>query len=33
MAARIPRYWRTEHDPAEAALLVFCYRLDPTTGA
>lgn len=32
-AARIPNYWRVEHDPAEQALSVFCYRLDPTTGA
>ncbi|HEY1617573.1 MAG TPA: Uma2 family endonuclease [Streptosporangiaceae bacterium] len=32
-AARIPHYWRVEHDPAESALAVFCYRLDPTTGA
>jgi len=32
-AARIPHYWRVEHDPAEGALTVFCYRLDPTTGA
>ena len=31
-AARIPRYWRIEHDPAERILSVFCYRLDPTTG-
>jgi Uma2 family endonuclease len=31
-AARIPHYWRIEHDQAEAALTVFCYRLDPTTG-
>ena len=31
-AARIPQYWRVEHDPAEQALSVFCYRLDPTTG-
>ena len=32
-AARIPHYWRVEHDPAEGILSVFCYRLDPTTGA
>jgi Uma2 family endonuclease len=32
-AARIPHYWRAELDPAEKALSVFCYRLDPTTGA
>jgi Uma2 family endonuclease len=32
-AARIPHYWRIEHDQAEGALSVFCYRLDPTTGA
>src|SRR5215469_5857145 len=32
-AARIPHYWRAEHDPAEGSLSVFCYRLDPTTGA
>jgi Uma2 family endonuclease len=32
-AARIPHYWRLEHDPAESILSVFCYRLDPTTGA
>ncbi len=32
-AARIPHYWRIEHDPAGKALSVFCYRLDPTTGA
>ncbi|MGH3180651.1 MAG: Uma2 family endonuclease [Streptosporangiaceae bacterium] len=32
-AARIPHYWRLEHDPAEHTLSVFCYRLDPTTGA
>jgi Uma2 family endonuclease len=32
-AARITHYWRVEHDPAEKALSVFCYRLDPTTGA
>jgi Uma2 family endonuclease len=32
-AARIPHYWRIEHDPAEKNLSVFCYRLDPTTGA
>jgi hypothetical protein len=25
--------WRVEHDPAEGTLSVFCYRLDPTTGA
>jgi len=31
-AARIPHYWRIEHDPAERVLSVFCYRLDPTTG-
>jgi Uma2 family endonuclease len=30
-AARIPHYWRVEHDPADQALSVFCYRLDPTT--
>ncbi len=32
-AARIPHYWRVEHDPAERSLSVFTYRLDPTTGA
>lgn len=32
-AARIPHYWRIEHEPAEKSLSVFCYRLDPTTGA
>jgi Uma2 family endonuclease len=32
-AARIPHYWRLEHDPAKSMLSVFCYRLDPTTGA
>lgn len=32
-AARIPHYWRVEHDPAEGPLSVFCYRHDPTTGA
>jgi Uma2 family endonuclease len=32
-ATRIPHYWRIEHDPAENNLSVFCYRLDPTTGA
>jgi Uma2 family endonuclease len=31
-ASRIPHYWRVEHDLAEQALSVFCYRLDPTTG-
>jgi Uma2 family endonuclease len=31
-AARIPHYWRIEHDLDERALSVFCYRLDPTTG-
>jgi Uma2 family endonuclease len=31
--ARIPHYWRVEHDPAEGTLVVYCYRLDPTTGA
>ena len=31
-AARIPHYWRVEHDPAGGTLSVFCYRLDPTTG-
>jgi Uma2 family endonuclease len=31
-AARIPHYWRVEHDPVAAILFVFCYRLDPTTG-
>lgn len=31
--ARIPHYWRIEHDPAEKILSIFCYRLDPTTGA
>ena len=31
-AARIPGYWRVEHDQAERALSVFAYRLDPTTG-
>jgi hypothetical protein len=30
-ASRIPNYWRVEHDTAEQALSVFCYRLDPTT--
>lgn len=32
-AARIPHYWRAEHDPADGTLSVFCYRFDPTTGA
>jgi Uma2 family endonuclease len=32
-AARITHYWRVEHDSAEKTLSVFCYRLDPTTGA
>ncbi len=32
-AARIAHYWRVEHDLTENALSVFCYRLDPTTGA
>jgi Uma2 family endonuclease len=32
-AARISHYWRVEHDLAEKTLSVFCYRLDPTTGA
>jgi Uma2 family endonuclease len=32
-AARIVHYWRVEHDPSEKTLSVFCYRLDPTTGA
>jgi Uma2 family endonuclease len=32
-AARIPHYWRIEHDAAAGTLSVFCYRLDPTTGA
>lgn len=32
-AARIPHYWRVEHDQAEGILSVFCHRLDPTTGA
>jgi Uma2 family endonuclease len=32
-AARIPHYWRVEQEPAEDTLSVFCYRLDPTTGA
>ena len=32
-AARIPHYWRVEHDPPERSLSVFTYRLDPTTGA
>jgi Uma2 family endonuclease len=32
-AARIAHYWRVEHDPAEKALSIFRYRLDPTTGA
>jgi Uma2 family endonuclease len=31
-AARIPHYWRVEHDAAEQTLSVFCYRLDPITG-
>ncbi len=31
-AARIPHYWRIEHDTAEQALSAFTYRLDPTTG-
>jgi hypothetical protein len=31
--AWIGRYWRVEHDPADQALSVSCYRLDPTTGA
>jgi Uma2 family endonuclease len=30
--ARIPRYWRIEHDRAEKVLSVFAYRLDRTTG-
>jgi Uma2 family endonuclease len=32
-AARVPHYWRVEHDPAGGTLFVYCYRLDPTTGA
>ena len=32
-AARIPHHWRVEHDPAAGTLFVYCYRLDPTTGA
>jgi Uma2 family endonuclease len=32
-AARIAHYWRIEHDLTEKILSVFCYRLDPTTGA
>jgi Uma2 family endonuclease len=32
-AARIPHYWRVEHDPADGSLSVFRYRLDPTTGS
>jgi Uma2 family endonuclease len=32
-AARIPHYWRVEQDQADGSLSVFCYRLDPTTGA
>jgi Uma2 family endonuclease len=32
-AAGIPHYWRLELDPARSTLSVFCYRLDPTTGA
>src|SRR5215472_2216473 len=32
-AAGIGHYWRVEHGPADGALSVFCYRLDPTTGA
>jgi Uma2 family endonuclease len=32
-AAGIANYWRVEHDPGESNLSVFCYRLDPTTGA
>jgi Uma2 family endonuclease len=31
-AARIPHFWRVEHDPDERTLSVFSYRLDPTTG-
>ena len=31
-AARVPHYWRIEHDPAGKLLSVFCYRLDSTTG-
>jgi Uma2 family endonuclease len=31
-AARIPCYWRIEHNQADSTLSVFCYRLDPTTG-
>jgi Uma2 family endonuclease len=30
--ARIPHYWRVEHDASERVLTIFCYRLDPTTG-
>ncbi|HXP18382.1 MAG TPA: Uma2 family endonuclease [Streptosporangiaceae bacterium] len=32
-AAGIMHYWRLEHDASESFLSVFCYRLDPTTGA
>jgi Uma2 family endonuclease len=32
-AARIPCYWRIEHNQADNALSLFTYRLDPTTGA
>jgi Uma2 family endonuclease len=32
-AARIPHYWRVEHDTTDGTLSVFCYRLDPTTSA
>ena len=32
-AARIPHYWRIEHDATAKVLSVFCYRLDATTSA
>ncbi len=31
-AARIPHYWRIEHQPADGTLCLYSYRLDPTTG-
>jgi Uma2 family endonuclease len=31
-AARIPHYWRVEHNPADGGLSLYSYRLDPTTG-
>jgi len=32
-AAGIGHYWRVEHNNQTGSLSVFCYRLDPTTGA